>query len=92
MNDREAADGDAEETPLDTPDFDDGHDSDESPEEALEEAVLDLLDTYHLDEILLMLALQVQRRHEEEVGVTEEDARADARVLRRAIGELTGNV
>ncbi len=70
--------------------------SDESDEseivdpESLPGAIAALVDMYYLDEILVVLAREIQAKGADDDGPRGDALRSDARALRKAIGKLSG--
>ena len=58
--------------------------------ESLPGAIAALVDMYYLDEILVVLAREIQAKGAEDDGPRGDAFRSDARALRKAIGKLSG--
>jgi hypothetical protein len=73
-----------------TDDIDDIDESDIVDPESLPGAIAALVDMYYLDEILVVLAREIQAKGEGDDGPRGDALRSDARALRKAIGKLSG--
>ncbi|MEP7120576.1 MAG: hypothetical protein ABJE95_06695 [Byssovorax sp.] len=69
---------------------DDVHEGDIVDPESLPGAIAALVDMYYLDEILVVLAREIQAKGEGDDGQRGDALRSDARALRKAIGKLSG--
>jgi hypothetical protein len=85
-------DGDDDHAELDETDGLDETDEAESVDpESLPGAIAALVDMYYLDEILVVLAREIQAKGAMDDGPRGDAYRSDARALRKAIGKLSGD-
>jgi hypothetical protein len=73
-----------------TDDLDGTDDADIVDPESLPGAIAALVDMYYLDEILVVLAREIQAKGADDDGPRGDALRSDARALRKAIGKLSG--
>jgi hypothetical protein len=73
-----------------TDEHDDLDESDIVDPESLPGAIAALVDMYYLDEILVVLAREIQAKGADDDGPRGDALRSDARALRKAIGKLSG--
>jgi hypothetical protein len=79
-----------------TDETDEAEETDETDEtdivdpESLPGAIAALVDMYYLDEILVVLAREIQAKGADDDGPRGDAFRSDARALRKAIGKLSG--
>ncbi len=73
-----------------TDDLDEADETEIVDPESLPGAIAALVDMYYLDEILVVLAREIQAKGADDDGPRGDAFRSDARALRKAIGKLSG--
>lgn len=73
-----------------TDEADEADEADAVDPESLNGAIAALVDMYYLDEILVVLAREIQAKGANDDGPLGDAFRSDARALRKAIGKLSG--